>query len=48
MDKKEKEQVSFRLPTQLKDELIKEAYKLGYSFNEYLLILIHKARLYWL
>lgn len=46
MDKKEKEQVSLRLPAQLKEELIKEAYKLGYSFNEYLLILIHKARQY--
>lgn len=44
MDAKEKEQISLRLPAQLKEELVKEAYKYGYSFNEYLLILIHKGR----
>lgn len=33
-----------RLPEQLKEELMREAGERGYSFNEYVLLLIHKAR----
>lgn len=33
-----------RLPKWLKEELMQEAGERGYSFNEYVLLLIHKAR----
>ena len=33
-----------RLPQELKEELMQEAGERGYSFNEYVLLLIHKAR----
>lgn len=40
----EKEQTAIRMPPELKEELMREAQNYGVSFNEYLLILIHKAR----
>lgn len=40
----EKIQTTIRLPEWLKEELENEATENGYSFNEYLLILIHTAR----
>lgn len=42
--KQEKEQTTIRLPAELKEELMKEAQNLGYSFNEYLIVLICTAR----
>lgn len=39
-----KEQTTIRLPVELKETLMTEAYNYGVSFNEYLLILIYKAR----
>ena len=41
---KEKEQTTIRLPAELKEILMQEATDYGVSFNEYLLILIDKAR----
>ena len=41
-----KEQITLRLPSKLKDELATEAYEMGYSLNEYILLLIHKANQY--
>lgn len=41
---KEKEQTTIRLPEELKEKLMTEAQNYGYSFNEYILILIHKGR----
>lgn len=40
----EKEQTTIRLPSELKEALMREAQEKGFSFNEYLLLLIHKAR----
>ena len=40
----EKEQTTIRLPAELKEVLMQEATDYGVSFNEYLLILIDKAR----
>lgn len=42
--KEKKEQTTIRLPAKKKEELMKEAQNYGVSFNEYLLILIYKAR----
>jgi predicted HicB family RNase H-like nuclease len=44
--KAEKEQTTLRLPAELKEDLMREAQELGYSFNEYVLLLIHRARRY--
>lgn len=46
MTKVQKETVSLRLPSELKEQLMTEAVRYGVSFNEYVLILIHKARQY--
>lgn len=40
MDSKEKEQISLRLPAQLKEELMKEAKKKGISINAQMLFII--------
>lgn len=40
----DREQITIRLPVELKEELQREAVRLGISFNSYLLILIDKGR----
>lgn len=42
--KREKEQITIRLPVELKEKLQQEAAEFGMSFNGYLLWLIDKAR----
>lgn len=39
-----REQTTIRLPTELMEQLRREAQERGVSFNDYLLVLIHKAR----
>lgn len=39
-----KEQTTIRLPKELKEELQREADRMGISFNSYLLTLIDKGR----
>lgn len=41
-----REQTTIRLPLKLKEELMREAYGKGMSFNDYILSLIHRARAY--
>lgn len=38
-----KEVITLRLPSELKEELATEAQNYGFSLNEYISILIHKA-----
>lgn len=40
----EREQTTIRLPSELKEQLQREAERMGMSFNGYLLWLIDKAR----
>lgn len=40
----EREQTTIRLPSELKEQLQREAERMGMSFNRYLLWLIDKAR----
>lgn len=42
--KEEKEQVTIRIPAQLKERLEKEAYELNYSLNEYISLIIHHRK----
>lgn len=44
MKSTEREQTTIRLPAELKEELQREAERLGISFNAYLMILIDKGR----
>lgn len=39
-----REQTTIRLPAELMEQLRREAQERGVSFNDYLLVLIHKAR----
>lgn len=39
-----KDVITLRLPSELKEELATEAQNYGFSLNEYISILIHKAR----
>lgn len=42
----EKEQITLRLPAEMKENIAIEAQNYGVSLNEYILILIYKARQY--
>lgn len=44
----EKEQTTLRLPADFKEQLMKEAQNYGISFNEYIIMLIHRGRQYQL
>lgn len=40
----ERKQMTIRLPAELMEQLHREAQERGMSFNDYLIVLIHKAR----
>ena len=40
----DREQITLRIPTETKEEIAKEATRLGISINAYILILIDKGR----
>lgn len=44
MDSNKKEPATLRIPALLKEAISTEAQNLGYSFNEYVLLLINQAR----
>lgn len=44
MSKLEREQITIRLPTELKERLQQEAKEIGIAFNAYILMILNEAK----
>lgn len=44
MNKLEREQITIRLPTELKERLQQEAKEIGIAFNAYILMILNEAK----